>query len=509
MKKITILLFMPLLLLSQEGELDLSFNGDGKYILDLSFDDEATSVLVQPDEKILIGATVSNSSVHSALIRLDRYGNADLGFGNLGVAEIPWSDYDPKVQGLALDADQKILALAWAHNQSGEGMLLARFEPNGSPDLSFADSGMVFRGDWYETTYWTSVIVMPDGKIVASGYAYFSGTGVQGLLVGFNPDGSSNLSFGDSGLVKFDLSGGSVQIHKLMLNHNGRILAVGRGYSQGDANFLVAQFNADGSFYSGFGGNGISTVPFGENATAYDGAIQPDGKIVLGGEIYKDSKDQFAVTRLLTDGTFDQSFGTNGKIITPVMNGDAYARSVSVLGDGKILVAGDADGIWNRDFALVRYRSDGSLDNSFSLDGIATKNIGNSDDRARAAAIQPNGRLVIVGRSFDNSFSSNVISAARFLGGEGSIGVDEFDESDFRLSIYPNPASDWIRLKVDEDIYSIDAWLIDQRGSVVMEQASSGREAEFDVSSLSPGLYVLKIEVDGGEAIYRKVMIDR
>lgn len=95
--------------------------------------------------------------------------------------------------------------------------------------------------------------------------------------------------------------------------------------------------------------------------------------------------------------------------------------------DGKILVAGEAEGIWNRDFALVRYRSDGSLDKSFSIDGISTKNMGSNDYNAEAAAIQANGRLVIVGQAYQNSFSSNVITAGRFLGGQGTIGFEEFE----------------------------------------------------------------------------------
>ncbi|MEX0966181.1 MAG: T9SS type A sorting domain-containing protein [Bacteroidia bacterium] len=512
MKKLTILyglIFLPFLLLSQEGELDLSFNGNGKYILDLHTDDEATSVLIQPDEKILIGATVTTSRpVSSVLVRLDRYGNADLGFGNQGVAEVVWDDYEPDVQSIALDGNQNILALARASYQSESGVLLTRFDPNGNLDQSFADSGMVFIGDWDgSSTYWTSVIAMPDGEIVVSGYTFFTGEGVNGVLLGFNHDGSPNFNFGDNGMVKFNLGGSTVQIHKLILNQNNKILAIGSGYSQGDNNFLLAQFNQDGSFNSGFGGNGILTVPFGENSRAYGADIQEDGKIILAGDIYMDSDYAFALARLLPDGTLDQSFGTNGKVITPVLKGDAYAKSVSVLGDGKILVAGDADGIWNRDFALVRYHSDGSLDPSFSLDGIATKNIGNRDDHAKAAAIQPNGRLVIVGGSFVNDFGNNVICAARFLGGAGITGIDEFEETVLHLHIYPNPASDRVRIEAAENVSRLDVRLIDQQGRVVRELSASGREAEFDVNGLSPGLYLLKIVADGKKVVYRKVMV--
>ncbi len=509
MKNIFTLFFtltLPLLLLSQEGEFDLSFNGDGKLILDLSYDDGATCVTMQSDDKIVIGATVNKAEVTSVLVRLDRYGNLDLTFGTLGIADIRFPDFDPNVQDVAVQGDGKILALSRTYRNSQSGLVINRFNANGSPDMAFGDTSMVFREGWYGSSYWNSIVAMPDGKFVVGGYAYFNSTGVSGILLGYNENGSRNLAFGDSGMVKFSLGGSTVQIEKLMLSRNGKILAVGSGYAQGDKNFMIAQFNEDGTFYTPFGGNGISTIPFGDNAGAYDVAEQGDGKFVLAGDIYKNSEYQFAVARILSDGTLDQSFGSNGKVTTPILNGDARAISVSVLGDGKILAAGEAEGIWNIDFALVRYRSDGSLDKSFNYDGISTKNMGSNDDEAEAAAIQPNGRLVLVGKTYENSFSSNVITAGRFLGGQGTVGFEELENGDFAL--YPNPAKDFIQLEFEEFVNSIDLKLIDQQGRVVLESIGSGYEVRMELNALPKGLYMLQAELDGAVPVFRKVMVE-
>ncbi len=508
MKKIitlALLFFLPLLLLSQEGEFDLSFNGDGKFILDLSYDDGATCVALQPDNKIVIGGTVNRNDVSSVVIRLDRNGNPDLTFGTLGIADIEFPDFGPSVQDVAVQGDGKILALSRTYRDSESGIMINRFNKNGSLDLTFGDTGMVYREGWFGSSYWNSILAMPDGKMVVGGYTYFSSTGVSGVLLGYNENGSRNLAFGDSGMVKFNLGGGSAEIEKLILSKSGNILAVGSGFAQGDRNFLVAQFNPDGTFYTPFGGNGIATIPFGNDAAAYAISEQADGKIVLAGDIYLNNDYQFAVARILADGTLDQNFGSNGKVTTPILNGDAKAVAVAILGDGKILAAGQAEGIWNRDFALVRYRSDGSLDKSFNFDGISTKNMGSDDDDAFDAVIQPNGRLVMVGQTFENSFSSNVITAGRFLGGQGTVGFEEFEEVTF--SMFPNPAKEFLQLDFEEFYNSTSLKLLDQQGRVMQVIEGSGYTTTIEFGTISSGLYTLQVTLDNQQTFYRKVLV--
>jgi uncharacterized delta-60 repeat protein len=94
-------------------------------------------------------------------------------------------------------------------------------------------------------------------------------------------------------------------------------------------------------------------------------------------------------------GDLDTSFSTDGRVITDVP-GDGRANAVAIQDNGRrIVVAGEAAG----NFAVVRYLSNGSLDTSFGGDGIVTTDFGTSTDRAKAIAIQADGKIVLAGAS--------------------------------------------------------------------------------------------------------------
>jgi uncharacterized delta-60 repeat protein len=138
---------------------------------------------------------------------------------------------------------------------------------------------------------------------------------------------------------------------------------------------------------------------------------QSDGKIVVAGTA--DSaigRDGFALSRYNSNGTLDTTFGTGGKVTTVFNGGYDGCYSVIQQSDGKIVVAGYADNGSNRDFALSRYNSNGSLDTTFGTGGKVTTDFNGGDDYASSLALQPDGNIVLVGYS-DNNFA-----IARYLG---------------------------------------------------------------------------------------------
>ena len=163
-----------------------------------------------------------------------------------------------------------------------------------------------------------------------------------------------------------------------------------------------------GSLDAAFNITGTLTTAIGAaEDTAYAVAVQGDGKIVAAGTAFGGTRLVFAVVRYNTDGSLDPSFNflgaAPGIVTTPVGTGDAVARAVAIQTDGKIIVAGYAVNGANKDFAVVRYRSDGSLDLDFnnggSTPGIVTTAIGGGDDVAQAVVIQPDGNIVVAGTS--------------------------------------------------------------------------------------------------------------
>ena len=156
---------------------------------------------------------------------------------------------------------------------------------------------------------------------------------------------------------------------------------------------LTAQ-GAPGDLDATFSGDGKVTTDVGAGAdSAQDVAVQADGKIVVTGLVSNGSNFDFGLVRYKPDGTLDSSFGSGGKVITPLGKGNDLSNALALQTDGKIIVVGKyrlASG--NDAGAVVRYNVDGTLDTSFGTDGIAVGAL-----FIRAVAIQPNGKIVVAG----------------------------------------------------------------------------------------------------------------
>jgi uncharacterized delta-60 repeat protein len=155
--------------------------------------------------------------------------------------------------------------------------------------------------------------------------------------------------------------------------------------------------SAAGAIDPSFGQHGIASIsiPTANYTNALDMAIQADGKILVAGSAELTSGDQdIALARFNADGSPDESFGTDGVVLTDFSAPDAEASRI-VLDGSKILVVGDANG----DFALARYNADGSLDTTFGNGGKQTLDLGSDDDKAFGAAIESDGTIVVDGQS--------------------------------------------------------------------------------------------------------------
>jgi uncharacterized delta-60 repeat protein len=176
-----------------------------------------------------------------------------------------------------------------------------------------------------------------------------------------------------------------------------------------------------------FGLNGLVATDF--HAAANAVAVEPNGQIVVAGYAQDPTTGlyDFALTRYNANGQLDTSFGNNGEVLTDfssVLGGNAYATSVVVQSDGRIVAGGyafdntsDANSD-HYDFALARYNINGTLDNSFGRNGRAvtdfTSVFGSGGDQINALALQPDGKIVAAGQAFDPSNSVTDFAVARF-----------------------------------------------------------------------------------------------
>ena len=148
-----------------------------------------------------------------------------------------------------------------------------------------------------------------------------------------------------------------------------------------------------------FGGDGTVTTAIGsghENVRAV--AIQADGKIVVAGYSHNGTDYDFAVVRYTAAGALDASFGSNGTVTTAIGSSDAHIHGMALQPDGKIVVVGHSHAESGDDMAVARYNPDGTLDASFGSNGTVTTAIGSGYAYGFAAAVQAaDGKIVVAG----------------------------------------------------------------------------------------------------------------
>jgi uncharacterized delta-60 repeat protein len=213
--------------------------------------------------------------------------------------------------------------------------------------------------------------------------------------------GALDLSFGGTGKVATALSPiGHSYGTASAIQSDGKIVAAGYAYFGNDIDFAVSRYNADGSLDITFDGDGLVTTDIGDMSDfCYSVAIQNDGKIVLVGGT--ESYSKIAVVRYNSNGSLDNTFDLDGILIATLPSISAQGYSTVIQSDDKILIAAQSFNGANVDFSVVRINPDGSFDSTFDSDGIAIIDL-IGDDLLYAMALQTDGKIVVAGTSSMN-----------------------------------------------------------------------------------------------------------
>jgi uncharacterized delta-60 repeat protein len=346
-------------------------------------------------------------------------GSLDITFDTDGKVTTAVSPFDTEdnAKSVAIQSDGKIVAVGYSLISGAElstdyDFAVVRYNTDGSLDTDFDTDGKVttdISGNFEDQAY--SVAIQSDGKIVVAGYSLINGNDCNIIVVRYNQDGSLDASFDSDGIVSTDIFGLSEEkAYSLAIQSDGKIVVAGYSLTEGYQDFAVVRYNSDGSLDTGFDSDGIVTTPVGSYADlATCVVIQSDGKIVATGQSLISGNDyDFSAVRYNSDGSLDTSFDTDGKVITAIAGtNDDRAYSAAIQSDGKIVVVGYTYGTGLYHYALVRYNTDGSLDASFDSDGIAITVIGNLIDIAYAVAIQNDGKIVAAGYSYNPASNAN------------------------------------------------------------------------------------------------------
>jgi uncharacterized delta-60 repeat protein len=293
----------------------------------------------------------------------------------------------------------------------------------GALDPTLAHRGMV-AVPFGELAYANAAAVQPNGRIVTAAQGQLANGKLVLLSTRMLPDGRLDPSYGDHGVVTVNI-GGTGGGGALTIEPNGEILIVGGGRSHGPLGFAAVLLHPDGSLDTSFGHGGIATAPIGAAAIATAVSVEQDGKIVLGGLAFK-SGNQFAVARLNPDGSVDGTFAGRG---WATFGSNAASWGMAVQPDGKIILGGEAAepggadlldsvlGLVNKrleggnEYIVARVLPSGTLDPSFGDRGFARVKIG-SKALATALALQPDGKILLSGNAFTNK---PVVATVRLL----------------------------------------------------------------------------------------------
>lgn len=267
--------------------------------------------------------------------------------------------------------------------------------PPAGLDASFGSGGFSTAGPGGAIK---AIALQADGRIVAA---------IGNALVRYHADGLLDTSFGSAGTAAGVLGpDGNNEIFDIAVQPDGRIVAAGKARSSGASSlgddFAAARYNADGSRDAGFnGGQPVQVDWIGAPDRATRVLLQPDGRIVLAGfatTVYTPATDDtgFAVARLNADGTLDGGFGNGGRAVAEIGQLD-FGYAAALQPDGKIVVAGRVS--YSRgdesDVGVARFNADGTLDTGFGSQGTRTFDLSANWDEASAMLVQPDGRLLL------------------------------------------------------------------------------------------------------------------
>jgi len=404
------------------GSLDTTFNGTGKQ--QTAFPGAATSsaVGIQSTGKIVVVGSVDVSGVSNfALARYNTDGTLDTTFGSGGLVITPVLNGGVGVAILIEPVTDKIIAAGSAvpvASPTDSDFALVRYNADGSLDGTFGTGGI-------STTSVSSVfdslnaVAFQGSKIIAAGVAA-GATNDDFAVVRFNSNGSVDTTFGPvgaNGKVITPVGTGNDAASGVAVQSDSKIVVVGSADTAmaTPINFAVVRYNSDGTTDSGFGTGGkVITSLQSNDDEAFDVAIQSDSRIVVAGATCIAAGCDFGLVRYNTDGTLDASFGSGGKVITPVRSGNDIANAVVIAPDGKIVAAGNSEASpGNNDFALFRYTSSGAPDFSFGSSGAAFVDFGGTDDFARGMVLDSSARILVTGQADP----SGQFSIARLMGG--------------------------------------------------------------------------------------------
>lgn len=497
-KKIFLLLTILILSLSNQkysqSIFDSNFGTDGITIPQIKATNFGFwSLSLQSDNKIIATGWAYNdeeSPSEISLIRLLENGEIDTSFnpsGSFSVGNGTWED----AYASAIQSDGKILIGGRYFNGTSWDFIIIRFNENGTLDSTFGVNGIFIKDFFRKDDRLFSMDIQPDGKIVACGFA--EKFNWDFAIIRLNPDGRIDSTFGDNGSKVINIGSYNDVAFSIKAQNDGKIIICGWTYIFGTWDFALVRLNSDGSLDNSFGSTGIVTTDYQyKYNTAHSIAIQSDGKYVAAGYTEKPGlpDTDIMLVRYNLNGSIDKSFGNNGILLADYDNADDFAWVVKSDIYDKLVVGGIKTIDGSKNLLVARFNSDGSTDFSFGNNGMFDFNFYGFDEEVRDLVIQPDGKIILTGYYSDRKAKKGFL--IRLNNPYNSINI----QSEILLRNFPNPFNASTKIS-----YQIPTYLANN-GNIYLSVTLKvydllGREIETLVDELKePGYYEVEFPSD-------------
>ena len=501
--KIRLLIFYSLFFFNSFAQikyLDSLFSDDGISLTNLGNFEGAWSVFSTNENKIIVSgwSKLSTESPEDILLmRFNNDGSIDSTFksGNIiSVEEFTWESSYASIE----QKDGKILIAGRFYNGLNWDFMLARFYADGRLDSSFAQNGFAII-DISSDDRAFSIDLQNDDKIIIAGFVNINNWDFAVLR--FNSNGLLDNTFGNNGIVINDFDGDIDVAFSIKTQSDSKIIACGWTFSNASWNFAMIRYNSDGSLDQNFGNKGIVITDV-DNVynTSHSIAIQEDGKyVVTGYRYFRERLDtDILLVRYNSDGSIDQSFGVNGFVTKDINRNEDFAWDVIIQSDERILVTGYTKSDSSKNVVTLRFNNNGQIDSTFGDSGVIITSIFGFDEEGRHLALQNDGKILVTGYSFNGVDQDLFILR---INPDGNIlPVPQVDSALTNLSQnYPNPftTKTLIPFSLHETSYvtlKVYNALGEEVSSLIDEVKVAGNYTVlFEKSNLSSGIYLYQL----------------
>ncbi len=327
------------------------------------------------------------------------------------------------------------------------------------------------------------------------------------------PAGSLDASFGEGGKVVTSFSTGIEEAKAVVLQEDGKIVVAGfTQFASTGKDFLVARYLTDGTLDNTFGINGLWTMDLqlGSDDVAHSMVIDATGRIILAGSSDDGANKNAAMVRLLSNGALDETFGTNGIVLTDFIAGNQDEVKVikQHLLTGKLIVGGQSASTSNLALPIIaRYSSEGVLDTTFNSTGILSATTIASDLQRNMMIedleVVANGKISAAGwrKNISTSISSEFWACRVLSNGtmdntfstDGAIAYAEVGGACYGYSLILNGNQDFIIGGTRSYLGSNDFRIITitHSGTIPNTSSNYSLSADVDIS------YAMTTDVDG------------